>query len=504
MAFVLSNAKKRICRKQVPPAAYIAPAPVLAALTDEAWSELTSLSEDARRKHVHWVHVRTDNPAHKQPDSFTREGFWRHLERVYRDVYPSVSTRSGSILLFGVVAKEKHAHSDKGPERAEHHHAACYASEKHYWKAVARRSLELGVKLHAAPHDGYSTMYTYIRHPTTKKPIAELDHSPWHSEDHPQGNELAKLLELGFQATRWLQKRRRVSSSMDGDNLAEPAPRFRASDLYQLVCKAELRTVAQLRLHAHQQAAVGKHGLAEFCTTHREDELAQFISGAWAVHDAPRAALLAVSDRVAKLRDAATWTCMCEGRWAGGVQFILNYHGENIGVFCKDMLTALTIGAARGVNLAVVGPPGCGKSTLFESLCLIYKTGAKPERDNSFALAGLLDAEVLLWQEFSWDKKMCAFEDLLQVMVGEEVGIRVPYAKPVKHSNKAPMFYTAWAPLNMKSHDFAKMTCLNQAMTERFKTRSWVRPLPTQGRMPKYPHCACCFSKFVLENQPEA
>ena len=114
MAFVLPNAKKRLCRKQVPPAAYVAPAPVLAALADEAWSELTALSEDARRKHVHWVHVRTDNPAHKQPDSFTREDFWRHLERVYRDVYPSASTRTGSILLFGVVAKEKHAHSEKG------------------------------------------------------------------------------------------------------------------------------------------------------------------------------------------------------------------------------------------------------------------------------------------------------------------------------------------------------------------------------------------------------
>ena len=45
--------------KQVAPAAYMAPPPGLAALADEAWSEMTSLSDDARRKHVPWVHVRT-------------------------------------------------------------------------------------------------------------------------------------------------------------------------------------------------------------------------------------------------------------------------------------------------------------------------------------------------------------------------------------------------------------------------------------------------------------
>ena len=67
--------------------------------------------------------------------------------------------------------------SEKEKERAGHHHATCYASEKHYWAPIARRSLVLGVKLHAAAHDGYSLMYTYIRSPSAKKPVPEIGHS---------------------------------------------------------------------------------------------------------------------------------------------------------------------------------------------------------------------------------------------------------------------------------------------------------------------------------------
>ena len=78
-------------------------------MQDEAWSEVNALSEDARRKHVHWVHVRTHDENHKQPDSFIRQGFWEHMCRVYKDAYPETANQeTNSILMFGLVAKERH------------------------------------------------------------------------------------------------------------------------------------------------------------------------------------------------------------------------------------------------------------------------------------------------------------------------------------------------------------------------------------------------------------
>ena len=88
-----------------------------------------------------------------------------------------------------------------------------------------------------------------------------------------------------------------------------------------------------------------------------------------------------------------------------------------------------------------------------------------------------MDSEVLLWQEFSWDSKMCSFEDLLSLMAGEKFGIRIPREKPQQVRNTSPMFYTAWAPLTCAGNS-AQAVTYTQAMAERFKTRAWTRPLP--------------------------
>ena len=51
------------------------------ALAVEAWTEVTVLSADAQRQHVHYTHVRTSNPADRQLDTFTRKEFWEHLAK---------------------------------------------------------------------------------------------------------------------------------------------------------------------------------------------------------------------------------------------------------------------------------------------------------------------------------------------------------------------------------------------------------------------------------------
>ena len=150
--------------------------------------------------------------------------------------------------------------------------------------------------------------------------------------------------------------------------------------MFQLVHRANLRTVVDLWARARGDAAAGSPGLAEFCTTHREEELQTYLDNAWAVHEAPQRALISAGGRVGKLRDVAAGACTCGGVWASGVTFVLQYQGEDVPRFCHDVLRALTVGAARGVNMAVVDPPGCGKSTVFEALNLIFNTSGKPER----------------------------------------------------------------------------------------------------------------------------
>ena len=110
------------------------------AVAAAAWADLVGLDSDPRRKHIHWTHVRTSNLADRQPESFTRQGFFEHLRTVYKDVYPEPANPSGSILLFGAVAKERHAQSKDEECRAEHHHAQVFCSTRHMWKRVACHS----------------------------------------------------------------------------------------------------------------------------------------------------------------------------------------------------------------------------------------------------------------------------------------------------------------------------------------------------------------------------
>jgi hypothetical protein len=66
------------------------------ALAAEDMRDLTLLSDDARRQHVHWVHTRTNNPQDRQPESFSRRGFFQFMVGLYFEVYPERANRQPS------------------------------------------------------------------------------------------------------------------------------------------------------------------------------------------------------------------------------------------------------------------------------------------------------------------------------------------------------------------------------------------------------------------------
>ena len=489
---------RRLRGKQAAPAAYVLNAAAYQAIVDEGWHELAALGDDVRRKHVHWVHVKTGNPDHRQPSTLSREEFWEHVCQCYREAYPEDANPTKSILLFGIVARERHHNSQREQEREVHTHFIAYCSMRHYWRVVAEISLrKYHVKLHCAAHEGYTTMYAYIRCPTPKKPLSELDPSPYWSPQHPQGELLQRLLQAGAHADR--ANRGRKQSSRGGDQQAES--RFRAGDLYSMVQRTGIRTALAFRAHAQDLASNGDSSLAEFCTVAGVG-LQEKLDAAWAVHDAPRALVAAAADRVGKLRQVAEESpCSCSGAWIPGALFVLQNNGECPRMFCHDIYRALALGAKRGVNMAIIGGPGMGKSTVLEPLDDIFVTSAKPQRDSSFPLEGILGAEVLLWQEFTYSKRTLAWEDLLALLVGEKLAVRCCGTKPVQHRNAAPMFYTARQHLCYHSMDPHEMMDYNQAMLERFTTRRWTVPLPPGARNPDFPRCGRCFSRFVLQNE---
>ena len=492
------SGKQRVFARHI--ALSVAMAPAEVAVRDEAWCELIALQRDAKRKHIHWTQVRTHNAAHKQPSQFTRKGFWLHLKRVYRETYPEPANNTGSILLFGMVAKEMHASSAKDELRDEHHHAPTYSSKQHRWRLVADHSLETyGVKMHAACHDGYASMYAYVKRPSAKKPLAELDAEVWMSKDHPRGDVLRRLLEVQEKAERAVAARIWKSASGSDTKMT----RVRAGDIFHIAKEHKIRSAAQLQARAEELARGGDSSLATFCTSVGTVRLGDLVHSAWAVMNAPQN-LLPPPTRMDKLRTcAATFSCTCAGVWKAGAAFVLQNNSESLPLFGRDVCRALTLGAKRGVHMAITGEPGCGKSMLFEPIDDIYEAMPAPESGSTFPLSGLLDAEVVLWQDFEYEAKTINFQDLLRLLVGEKVGVRSPGSVNIKHKNTAPVFYSAMQKI--KTHTGSKETVerKNKAMDERFVIREWKVVLPIASRKPDFPKCAKCFASFMLDNDAQ-
>ena len=70
--------------------------------------------------------------------------------------------------------------------------------------------------------------------------------------------------------------------------------------------------------------------------------------------------------------------------------------------------------------------------------------------------------------------------------------MRLPGAKPFSHRNTAPMFYAARKLLGYKSDDAQEMLEYTQAMTERFKVRTWSVPLAFGRATARFPKCGTC------------
>lgn len=483
--------RRRLCGKQPAPPSYRNPQHDIgnAALASEAWTELVALSEDAQRQHVHYTHVPTENPQDRQPGSFSRKGFWEHLERVYREAYPEPANPTGSILLFGAVGQEE--------TTMLHRHAPTYNSKRHYWNRVAKISYEkYRVKLNVVAHNGYYSMYTYITQASKKKQIQDLDQEVYLSKHHPRGKILKKLLEAGATASVALAGRKRKEVPENGIPVGK---RIRSGDVYGLVANQGVRTVLDLQALACRSAGAGDTRLAEFCTATGIDKLSHLVEGAASVLEAPRALALQKATRMDLLRRAASeFVCTCKGIWIPGAKKVLENNNEDVPAFCRDVCRALEVGAKRGTNMAIIGEPGCGKSMLFEPFDDIFAVMGKPEAKSSFPLAGAIDAQVLLWQDWKHNDATVLFEDMLSLIVGERIDVRIPCQKNMSFRNTSPLFYTANSPLFVVRPNPQEMIRLNTAMAERFRSRVWQIPLPATERIADFPRCSKCCANFYL------
>ena len=456
------------------------------------------LSKGAKRQCIHWTHVRTFNPAWVQPEQVSKRDFWNHLVKIYKEAYPVKDSPTGSALAFGIVCEERHAASLDVAQREVHRHAPTSATDQVYWNKMARISLEkYNWPLNAKAHEGYHSMFSYVRDATDKKPLHEIDHCPYWSPLHPRGQKLADYLAESAK----LIDSRRGKGKAKGKKESTQQKRERVPSLYETIRDNSIRSSQHLQAHAFAEALEGRVALAEYCTTHGA-KLDEIIMYAWGVQEAQEKIAASALTLRQKLEAAANTECSCTGCWVSGAHDTLTRNRISPSVFCAAVRRALELGALRGVNIACVGEQGCGKSTVIEPLDKIFECFPKPQKGSTFALANVFNKDVILWQDYLHDEATISFTDLLALCVGESVGIRVVGGnRPFR--NKAPVFYSGATLMRCGFRDRSLGARLDGMMDDRFTVFKFFVEVPRETRRPDWPQCARCAATFYLSTHDE-
>lgn len=481
---------------------------------------LAALPGDARRQCMHFTQCRTHDEHMVQPEQLTREQLWNIINLCYLEGYPDARSPTQSILLFGLVVKEKHKDAPQEADCSEHHHLIAFCSQKHYWSRIRKiAAKKYKIHVNAVAHDGYSSMYRYLRCATKKKPIHELDEDPWFSPLHPKGEKLKELLEHGEKTRKARAERNKAPDEVG----APPAVDVRSvfGFAFNWVIDKQLRgSVGALQLQgdAASEVQAGRPRLMEFVRKHRND-LADQIAFMWELVEAPKRMARMKTPRQELLLQAATMTmdpqlfaktcangdCKCADLY----EKILDYQGVSSCEFRHLLFETLTAGREKGNATMIVGGKDSGKTTITQPAAQIFNAMPTPQSDSFCPLQNCRGYEVFLWQDLryspghpvkdqqgmridegTWNRLLEGLPTLIGVAKTDGGRSDFVFDEDVAFLFTGPFQLVAWRNGRQDDHE-------TEQLATRMKYVNFSRPAPPRQGKGKKP-CPFCWSRWLL------
>ena len=177
--------------------------------------------------------------------------------------------------------------------------------------------------------------------------------------------------------------------------------------------------------------------------------------------------------------------------------------------YCASIYELFKHGGGKALNHFYIGPPNSGKTALTRPVLELFGEAGfvKPQVGTSFALAGLIGAKAVIWNDFYWPHPPLSWGDLLNVLDNEPFGIGLPkgdgeqdYQWNRDAKENVVAILTSNSPV-VYVHDKTVDPVRTKAWNDRFgdNVYTFTKPLPNPDRRFKvWLRCTCCYSKWIL------
>jgi len=442
---------------------------------------------DATRRVYNITIAHTAEPGKRVPTS--RQNAADAVLRAYKEAYPRVAVQQWAVF------EERHGGSGVAWKREKHWHIAVKASRTHRWLPVKRALEADGFYVHFSDsHGGYHSAFRYGYVPTAKKPRCELDSTPLLSDGHPAPFDASMPNQKTYSSK---DKAKGPSSrSNDAEAGAPPPKKIRLTKTvmaHNAVVSLGMKTGQQLTAYAIAENNDGRPKLLEF--VHGVDAQG-FVEKVWKAEGAGGDLQRLGMTRLQILERAAEDDCVCGGEWRGAVERQLIANDIDPAALSRAIWAALDQGAKRGHTVVIIGPPGCGKTTVLKPLRVIYNAHPKPPQHCSYPFLHLERREICFWNDFRYRPDTIAWEDLLNLFEGEEITIARPqnsknYEGHLKYIPTQPVFISCDA--FFQNGDPTE----DDMMRDRCEVFRLTKKLPRGARL-DIPPCPRCFARWIL------
>ena len=274
-------------------------------------------------------------------------------------------------------------------------------------------------------------------------------------------------------------------------------------DFMKLVVQMDLRTVLQVQAVANANAKAQQEGLLAFLASKSKARVAEIISLAWDIEEAPGKLKRLQSDRLQILRDCAELPCTCPepNMWQQLASQVLALNNIGIDTYTQAVLAALTLGRGKFRNILHIGATNRAKSFLVQPLKVIFKAFQNPAH-GTFNWVNVETAEVILLNDFRWARDVLPWEQMLLLLEGDAVRFPAPknqFREDIEFEHDTPIFATSRGPVEYKSGslDPAEVEMENAMMRSRWKPFHFSYEFTEAAQVTCKP-CKHCYASFIF------